>query len=134
MPGARPEGSGRKPREQDRGASSVTAPCDAARPEAEARLEARLLEAILERENMMAAYRRVVANRGAAGVDGVSVDDLEGLLMEHWPRIKEDLPAGRYRPQPVRGVDIPKPGGGTRTLAIPTVLDRLIQQAMHQVL
>jgi len=92
------------------------------------------LEAILDRENMRAAYRRVVANGGAAGVDGMTVDDLKAFLVEHWPRIKEDLLAGRHRPQPVRRVDIPKPGGGTRTLGIPTVLDRLIQQAMHQVL
>jgi RNA-directed DNA polymerase len=92
------------------------------------------LEAILDRENMMAAYHRVVANRGAAGVDGMTVDELKAFLVEHWPRVKEDLLAGRYRPQPVRRVDIPKPGGGKRTLGIPTVLDRLIQQAMHQVI
>lgn len=130
MPGARSEGSGRQPREWGAGASSVTAPTELARPGA----EARLLEAILDRENMIAAYHRVVANRGAAGVDGMTVADLEAFLVEHWPRIKEDLLAGRYRPQPVRRVDIPKPGGGKRTLGIPTVLDRLIQQAMHQVL
>jgi RNA-directed DNA polymerase len=93
-----------------------------------------LLEAILDRENMMAAYHRVVANGGAAGVDAMTVGELKAFLLEHWPRIKEDLLGGRYRPQPVRRVDIPKPGGGSRTLGIPTVLDRLIQQAMHQVL
>lgn len=130
MPGARPEGSGRKPREQGPGASSGAAPPVSARPEA----TARLLEAILDRGNLMAAYRRVVANRGAAGVDGMTVDGLKAFLVAHWPRIKEDLLAGRYRPQPVRRVDIPKPGGGTRILGIPAVLDRLIQQAMHQVL
>ncbi len=130
MPGARPEGSGRKPPEQGPGASSATAPSVPARPEA----TARLLEAILDRENMMAAYHRVVANGGAAGVDGMTVGALKAFLVAHWPRIKEDLLAGRYRPEPVRRVDIPKPGGGTRTLGIPTVLDRLIQQAMHQVL
>ena len=130
IPGARSEGSGRKPREQDRGASSATAPSVPARPEA----TARLLEAILDRENMMAAYHRVVANGGAAGVDAMTVGELKAFLLEHWPRIKEDLLGGRYRPQPVRRVDIPKPGGGSRTLGIPTVLDRLIQQAMHQVL
>lgn len=130
MSGARSEGSGRKPREQDTGASSATAPSVSARPEA----TARLLEIILDRENMMAAYHRVVANRGAAGVDGMTVDQLKAFLVAHWSRIKEDLLAGRYQPQPVRRVDIPKPGGGTRTLGIPTVLDRLIQQAMHQVL
>ncbi len=128
MPGACPEGSGRKPREQGLGASSAAAPPASARPEA----TARLLEAIVDRENMRAAYHRVVANRGAAGVDAMTVDGLKAFLVEHWPRIKEDLLAGRYRPQPVRRVDIPKPGGGTRTLGIPTVVDRLIQQALHQ--
>ena len=93
-----------------------------------------MMEAILDRANMMAAYARVVANQGAPGVDGVTVEDLKPFLVEHWPRIKEDLLSGRYRPGPVLGVDIPKPGGGTRTLGIPTVLDRLIQQAMHQAL
>lgn len=128
MPGARSEGSGRKPREQDTGAPSAAAPSVSAHPEA----EARLLEAILDRENMMAAYQRVVANRGGAGVDGMTVEALKAFLVEHWPSIKEDLLAGRYRPQPVRRVDIPKHGGGSRTLGIPTVLDRMIQQAMHQ--
>ena len=112
MPGACPEGSGRKPREKGLGASSAAAPSVSARPEA----TARLLEAILDRENMRAAYHRVVANRGAAGVDAMTVDGLKAFLVKHWPRIKEDLLAGRYRPQPVRRVDIPKPGGGTRTL------------------
>ena len=130
MPGARPEGSGRKPREQGAGASSATAPSVLAWPEA----TDRLLEAILDRETMRTAYRRVMANRGAPGIDGMTVDALKGYLVEHWPALKEDLLAGRYRPAPVRRVDIPKPGGGTRTLGIPTVVDRLIQQAMHQVL
>ena len=92
------------------------------------------MEAIVSRENMMAAYHRVVANKGAAGVDRMTVEQLQPYLMEHWPRIKEELLAGRYRPQPVRGVEIPKPGGGMRQLGIPTVVDRLVQQAMHQVL
>jgi len=94
----------------------------------------RLLEAILSRENMMAALRRVVANKGAPGVDGLPVEQLWAHLVEHWPRIREELLAGRYCPAPVRGVEIPKPGGGLRLLGIPTVVDRLIQQAMHQVL
>ncbi|WP_245372286.1 group II intron reverse transcriptase/maturase [Rhizobium leguminosarum] len=93
------------------------------------------METILGRENMMAAYRRVVANKGAPGIDKMTVDQLKPYLAEHWPRIREELLAGRYRPAPVRGVEIPKPGGkGIRQLGIPTVLDRLIQQAMHQVL
>jgi RNA-directed DNA polymerase len=94
----------------------------------------RLLEAILSRENMMAALRRVVANKGAPGIDGMPVEDLRSHLATHWPRIKEELLAGRYRPAPVRGVEIPKPGGGKRLLGIPTVVDRLVQQALHQVL
>ena len=92
------------------------------------------MEKIVSRENMMAAYHRVVANKGAAGVDQMTVAQLKAYLQEHWPRIREELLAGRYQPAPVRGVEIPKPGGGMRLLGIPTVLDRLIQQAMHQVL
>lgn len=94
----------------------------------------RLLEAILSRDNMMAALRRVVANKGAPGIDGMPVERLGEHLKAHWPRIKDDLLAGRHRPSAVRGVEIPKPGGGMRLLGIPTVVDRLIQQAMHQVL
>jgi len=93
------------------------------------------MERIVSRENMMAAYRRVMANKGAAGIDRMTVEQLPPYLKERWPRIREELLAGRYRPAPVRGVEIPKPGGkGMRQLGIPTVLDRLIQQAMHQVL
>lgn len=123
------KGSGRKPLEQEAGASSVTAE-PTPRPEA----ETGLLEMILSRENMMAALRRVETNKGAPGVDGLSVEQLRGHLTAHWATIKEDLLAGRYKPAPVRGVEIPKPGGGMRQLGIPTVMDRLIQQAMHQVL
>lgn len=82
----------------------------------------------------MAAFSRVVANKGAPGVDEMPVTALKGYLQQEWPRIKEELLAGKYRPQPVLKVEIPKPGGGTRMLGIPTVLDRLIQQAVHQVL
>ena len=94
----------------------------------------RLMELVVSRENMMAAYARVVGNKGAAGIDKMTVADLKPFLKEHWPRIKEDLLADRYQPQAVRGVEIPKPGGGVRLLGIPTVVDRLIQQALHQVL
>jgi RNA-directed DNA polymerase len=93
-----------------------------------------LMELVVGRENMMAAYARVVGNKGAAGIDKMSVADLKPFLIEHWPRIKEELLEGRYEPQAVRGVEIPKPGGGTRLLGIPTAIDRLIQQALHQVL
>jgi len=94
-----------------------------------------LMEAVVERENMFGALRQVEANKGSAGVDGVSVDALRACLREHWPRIKEELLEGRYQPQPVRKVEIPKPGGkGMRQLGIPTVMDRLIQQALNQVM
>jgi RNA-directed DNA polymerase len=95
---------------------------------------ANLMEAVVEGSNMRKAFARVVANKGAAGVDHLSVDELGSYLYAHWSRIKEDLLAGRYEPQPVLGVEIPKPAGGVRQLGIPTVLDRLIQQALHQVL
>ena len=93
-----------------------------------------MMAAVVERGNMKAAWRRVEANKGAAGVDGMTVAALRPYLMEHWPRIKAELLAGRYQPSPVRGVEIPKPGGGMRQLGLPTVLDRLLQQAWHQVL
>jgi len=94
-----------------------------------------LMEAVVERENMVTALRRVEANKGAAGVDEMTVHALRAHLKEQWPGIREQLLAGTYWPQPVRGVEIPKPGGkGRRQLGIPTVVDRLIQQAVHQVL
>ena len=92
------------------------------------------MERVVERANMWLAYQRVVRNKGAAGVDGVSVAELKGWLVVHWPSVKKALLEGRYLPRPVRRVDIPKPSGGVRTLGIPTVVDRLIQQALHQVL
>jgi RNA-directed DNA polymerase len=94
----------------------------------------KLMERLVERENMLKAYGRVVGNKGAAGVDGMSVADLKGWLRIHWPEVKEALLTGRYQPMAVRGVEIPKPNGGKRQLGIPTVIDRLIQQALHQVL
>jgi RNA-directed DNA polymerase len=96
---------------------------------------AMLIEQVVQRENLLAAYERVRANKGAAGVDGMSVDDLADFCREHWPRIRGQLLGGTYVPQPVRKVEIPKPDGkGVRMLGIPTVLDRLIQQALLQVL
>jgi RNA-directed DNA polymerase len=93
------------------------------------------MEAVVERENMVKALHQVERNKGSAGVDGVSVQALRACLCEHWPRIKEELLDGRYQPQPVRKVEIPKPGGkGMRQLGIPTVMDRLIQQALNQVM
>jgi RNA-directed DNA polymerase len=93
-----------------------------------------LMEEVLRRENLKAAYERVVRNGGAGGVDGRSVDDLKEQLQKDWPRIREQLLRGTYKPSPVRKVEIPKPGGGVRTLGIPTVMDRMIQQALSQAL
>lgn len=104
------------------------------RTKAEQERESRLMEVVVERDNLMAAYQRVVRNRGAAGVDGIGVAAFKDHLKQHWPTIKAKLLAGEYIPQPVRRVDIPKPQGGVRTLGIPTLTDRLIQQALHQVL
>ena len=92
------------------------------------------MEAIVERENLKKALAQVKRNKGAAGIDGMSVDDLLAYLKEHWPTIRVRLLDGSYKPQPVRRVEIPKASGGTRALGIPTVLDRFIQQAVMQVL
>ncbi|MGF7401451.1 group II intron reverse transcriptase/maturase, partial [Thermoanaerobacterium thermosaccharolyticum] len=92
------------------------------------RYTSNMLEMILERENMKEAYKRVVANKGSHGVDGMEVDELLPYLKENWPTIKQQLLEGKYKPQPVLRVEIPKPDGGIRLLGIPTVLDRLIQQ------
>src|SRR5229473_8546535 len=125
-----PEGSRRKRREEGLGASRVTAKREDSGPETE-----QLMEAVVERENMWLALKRVERNSGAAGVDNMTVGQLRPYLREHWLRIKEELLAGKYHPLPVRKVEIPKPGGqGMRMLGIPTVVDRLIQQAVHQVL
>ena len=91
-------------------------------------------EAVFERENLRTALKRVESNKGAAGIDGMEVKDLSGYLKEHWKEVREALESGKYRPSPVRRVEIPKPDGGVRQLGIPTVLDRLIQQAIAQVL
>ncbi len=94
-----------------------------------------LMEQVVHRENMLAAYRRVVRNKGAAGVDGMTVHGLWGFCQAHWEGVREQLLDGAYCPQPVRKVEIPKPGGkGVRMLGIPAVLDRMIQQALLQVL
>lgn len=94
----------------------------------------RLMEQVCERRNMKKALARVRSNAGASGVDGMTVTELPEYLREHWPSLKTQLLEGAYRPQPVRRVEIPKPGGGKRMLGIPTALDRLIQQAVLQVL
>ena len=93
-----------------------------------------LLSQVLSRENMVAAWKRVKANKGSAGVDGLTVEQTAEALKTQWPKIREELLKGTYRPQAVRRVEIPKPGGGVRELGIPTVVDRLIQQALLQAL
>ena len=127
--GAQAEGPGRHP-----GSSAVRAEVEAAtdgRTKAESNGP---MEAVCERGNLMLAYQRVVRNKGAAGVDGIGVAEFKGHLKRHWPTLKAKLLAGTYIPQAVRRVDIPKPQGGMRTRGIPTLTDRLIQQALHQVL
>jgi RNA-directed DNA polymerase len=94
----------------------------------------RMMEEICEKENCREALRRVKANKGSPGIDGMTVDALPEYLVQHWPAIRAQLLSGTYRPQPVRRVEIPKPDGGMRKLGVPTVLDRMIQQAALQVL
>ena len=93
-----------------------------------------LLAQVLARENLKTAYKRVIRNKGSSGVDGVEVQDLAAYLKAFWPQVKHEVSTGQYRPKPVLGVQIPKPNGGKRLLGIPTVLDRMLQQALHQVL
>jgi RNA-directed DNA polymerase len=94
----------------------------------------RVWEAVFSSENMQTALKRVESNKGAAGTDGMKVTDLRGYLKAHWLEMRAVLESGKYQPNPVRRVEIPKPDGGVRQLGIPTVLDRLIQQAIAQVL
>jgi len=112
-----------------RGASNSTARKENSNPK-----DRQVMEAVVARENMIKALYRVEGNKGAAGVDHMTVGELRPYLKEQWPRIKEELLEGKYKPQPVRRVEIPKRSGGIRQLGIPTVVDRLIQQALHQVL
>jgi RNA-directed DNA polymerase len=93
-----------------------------------------LMEEVCQRDNLWQALKRVQANKGAPGVDGMTVHELPKHLKRHWPKIREQLLAGNYEPQPVKRVEIPKPDGGVRKLGIPTALDRFIQQAVLQVL
>src|SRR5215471_3836607 len=124
-----PRGEARKAGRQEVESRSVTH-----EPESPANTR-RIMEQICERDNLREALQRVKGNRGSAGVDGMTVDDLSAHLKAHWPAIREQLLSGTYRPKPVRRVEIPKPdGGGVRKLGIPTVLDRFVQQAVMQVL
>jgi len=93
-----------------------------------------LMERVLDRANLRRAWKRVKANRGAPGMDGMRIEDFAEFARSHWAEIRQQLADGSYQPQPVRRVDIPKPGGGERLLGIPTVMDRVIQQAIAQVL
>jgi RNA-directed DNA polymerase len=96
--------------------------------------DVRTWEVVFARENMQNALKRVERNKGAAGIDGMKVENLRGYLKVHWQEVRETLESGKYRPSPVRRVEIPKSDGGVRQLGIPTVLDRVIQQAIAQVL
>jgi RNA-directed DNA polymerase len=93
-----------------------------------------LMEAVCERDNLKKALRRVKANKGSPGVDGMTVEQLPDYLWAHWPQHREELLQGTYTPSPVRRVEIPKPDGGVRKLGVPTALDRFVQQAVLQVL
>jgi RNA-directed DNA polymerase len=125
-----PESSGRNPRGHGVGALNVTA-----RRTSDCRDdEDGLMEAVVEHGNMTAAYKRVVGNKGVAGADGMSVNDLKLYLDVQWERVKSELLDDRYLPQPVKEVEIPKPDGGVRKLGIPVVVDRMIGQGLYQVL
>jgi RNA-directed DNA polymerase len=124
------EGGGEAPKFAGRGTEAVRAGYGAESP---ASPEC-LMEEVCQRDNLVRALKRVKANQGSPGIDGMRVEELTDYLKEQWPRIREQLLQGAYQPQPVKRVKIPKPGGGERPLGIPTVLDRLIQQAVMQVL
>jgi RNA-directed DNA polymerase len=128
-PESRLDDSGRKPREYGQGASNGTARRAHVRSE-----EWQLLEAVVARENLRAAYARVLGNEGAAGVDGMPVEQWKSYLQEPWAQSRESLLKGTYQPQAVRCVEIPKPSGGVRQVGLPTVVDRRIQQALPQVM
>ena len=124
------EGRSEAPKAPGEGTESFTANGETESP---ARAE-QLMEEVCGRENCLRALRRVKANQGSPGIDGMKVGELPGYLKQHWPALREQLLSGRYRPQAVRRVEIAKPDGGVRKLGIPTVLDRFIQQAVMQVL
>ena len=93
-----------------------------------------LLEKILDNRNMNKAYKKVCANKGAGGVDGMGLEELDAYIRENWNSIREQIRKRSYKPQPVRRAEIPKPNGSKRKLGIPTVMDRVIQQGMAQVI
>jgi RNA-directed DNA polymerase len=124
------EGRGETP---DAGREGTESPTAKREPENPATGEL-LMEEVCERENLEDAWHQVHSNQGSPGVDGRTIDETRDYLREHWPIIREQLLNGTYKPQPVRRVEIAKPDGGVRKLGIPTVLDRLVQQAILQVL
>ena len=125
------EGKGEAPTPTMRGTEPLMAEGEVERPA----VNESFMEAVCERENLAEAWRRVRANKGSPGVDGMTIDEFPEYLREHWPTLQAQLLSGTYQPQPVRRVEIPKPdGGGVRKLGIPTVCDRWIQQAILQVL
>ena len=94
----------------------------------------KLIERILDKNNVREALDRVIANHGAPGIDGMSVEELRDYMNANWTSIKESILAREYRPKPVRRVEIPKPNGGVRKLGIPSVVDRVLQQSIVQIL
>ena len=124
------EGRGEAPKAAGKGTEAARAGCGAESPAS----PEGLMEEVCQRDNLVKALKRVRANQGSPGIDGMRVEELAGYLKEHWPRLREQLLQGTYQPQPVKRVKIPKPGGGERPLGIPTVLDRFVQQAVMQVL
>ena len=125
-----PEGRGEAP---GRGHQGTEPPVAKPAPESPACAE-QLMEEVCDRENLERAWKRVRSNKGSPGVDGMTIEDAKAYLREHWPSIRSQLLSGTYQPQPVKRVEIPKPDGGVRKLGVPCVVDRLIQQALLQVL
>jgi len=123
------KGAGRIPAEYAKGVEARPWMKDHSDPQQEP-----LLEKVVESENMQLAWKQVKRNKGAPGIDGRTIEETPMFLREHWPEIRRQLLGGTYQPLPVRRVEIPKPGGGVRKLGVPTVVDRLIQQAIAQVL
>ena len=127
---AQSESMGQNPRGYDRGIEPISCECDNSFPKID-----QLLDQVVERENMIKAWKQLKSNRGAAGVDARSISETKSYLQKKWPMYKTAILNGTYQPKPVLRVEIPKSGGGgKRKLGIPTVLDRLIQQAVCQIL
>jgi len=125
-----PEGRGEAP---GRGHQGTEPPVAKPAPERPACAE-QLMEEVCDRGNLVRAWKRVRSNKGSPGVDGMTIEGAKAYLREHWPNIRSQLLSGTYQPQPVKRVEIPKPDGGVRKLGVPCVVDRLIQQALLQVL